>query len=100
MVKLKAGTNTVYEVDLGDSSSHDAQLSYYQFGNFGTDLKANLLTNLVHSYMSESFVSELKHGHGMTKVAMREAHFRDCSGMWLLGMSDKHSAEEMSGVIN
>ena len=50
--------------------------------------------------MSVPFVSALKQGQGLSKVAMREAQFRDCQGMWLLGMSDKHNAEEMSGLIN
>lgn len=36
----------------------------------------------------------------MTKVAMREANYRDCAGVWFLAMSDKHSAEDMSKAIN
>jgi hypothetical protein len=62
--------------------------------------KAGLMNTLLKDYMTQPFVSELKSGHGMSKVAMREANNRDCAGVWFLAMSDKHSSEDMSKSIN
>lgn len=99
VVELQKGTNTVYAFEHGNSS-FDANLSYYQYGPSGGDMKVEALNTLVHTYLSSPFVNALKHGQGMTKVAMREAHFRGVSGMWFLTMSDKHSSEDQTAAIN
>lgn len=101
VVELKKGTNTIFTVS-HENSSFDANLSYYQLGltSTGSNFQSDVLTNLVHTYMALPFVDDLKNGCGMTKVAMRESYYRGVAGMWFLTMSDRHSSEDQTQLIN
>lgn len=96
---LQEGTSIVYQVEI-EPTSFDTHLSYYQFGLEGRNIKSSVLNTLLQAYMEKPLYEELKGTQGMAKAAMRETSHNDCTGMWLLAMSDKHSAEEMNAAIN
>lgn len=95
---LQEGAAIVYQIEV-EPTSFDTHLSYYQFGLEGRNIKSSVLNTLMQAYMQTPLYEELKGNQGMAKAAMRENNWNDCTGVWLLGMSDKHSAEEMNAAI-
>lgn len=79
---------------------YDAHVTYYQYGLEGNDISGSVLNTLMQAYMAGPYVSELKVGKGMAKVAMREVNWNDCIGLWFLAVSDQHGCEDVSKSIN